>query len=154
METKFKIRHAILKSLHEKRLEGISPDTIHVSEIARTWSDLVETVDFSENKIVEQIHYLENQKDIYTQEEEYYICYYAITVIGIASFYDQKYLDEGKKRSREKYHDIIRNWSVTILLILAILTFTINAYVTITRNSEIENLESKLKIISNQINRK
>ncbi|PXY45250.1 hypothetical protein [Flavobacterium hydrophilum] len=154
MENKFKIRHAILKSLHEKRSEGTSPNTIHVSEIARTWLELVETVDFSENKIVEQIKYLENQKDIYTQEEDYYIFYYAITDIGIASFYDQKYLDEGKKRSREKYHDIIRNWSVTILLILAILTFTINAYVTIKRNSEIENLESKLKIISNQINRK
>ncbi len=154
MENKFKIRHAILKSLHEKRSEGTSPGNIDVSEIARIWSDLIETVDSSENKIAEQIQCLENQKEIYKQEEEYYIFYYAITDIGTASFYDQKYLDEGKKRSREKYHEIIRNWSVTILLILAILTFTINAYVTIKRNSEIENLENKLKIISNQINRK
>lgn len=154
MEEKFKIRHAILKSLNDKKSQGYRPDMVDISEVARTWSGLVETTDYSESSIMEQIDYLENQNDIYIQEEDQFVFYYAITSRGMASYYDKKYIDEGKKRYREKYHEVIRNWSLTILLILAIITFAINAYTTIKRNSEIQNLENKLEIISNKINRK
>ncbi|KQO22668.1 hypothetical protein ASF10_09885 [Flavobacterium sp. Leaf82] len=153
MQKRFKIRHEILKKLFEKNQLGNSPNASHISDIALTWTQLIKVENLSENEILEQIYYLKNQNEVKEKEDDNFEYYYWISNIGIDSFYNYKYLNEGKKESRENYFNKVRNWSITILLIIAVVTFLTNIFVKIKNNSDLENLQNEVNKLKVEVNK-
>lgn len=152
MKEKFRIRQSILKTLFDKHMQSDIVNASHISEISLTWSQLINNNDFSETKIAEQIQYLINQNEIQEKEEDQHMFFYRITNIGKASYHDNKYLEQGKKESKENYFNNLRNWSTTILLIIASVTFIINIFMIYKNNSDTQEIRNELNKLKKEIN--
>jgi hypothetical protein len=147
---KYRNRHLILKTLQDRRQEGEGPNRLDISEVALTFSELVEKCRLTESELVEQIHYLKNTDEV-IEEEIINDFYYFISQAGTAAYYDNKYLNKGKKELLENTYDVLKNLSTIILLLIAIITFTGNWISSKDNKSEIDTLKFELKQIKDSI---
>ena len=92
MKSKYLNRHKILKTLYKKRIKEESPNTINTVELSLTFSQIAINSNLPEAKIIEQIEFLINEKEI-SKIEESFDTYYFITDKGSISYHDEKYLD-------------------------------------------------------------
>ena len=148
---KYRNRHLILKILQDRRQEGEGPNMLDMSEIALTFAELVNECRLSESEVMKQIHYLKNEDEIIEDEilDDYY---YFISQSGTASYYDQKYLTKGKKEFLENIYDFLKNLSMIILLLIAIITFAGNWISSKNNSSEIGILKKEIKELKDSIN--
>ena len=150
MNKKYRNRHLILKTLQDRRQEGEGPNMLDMSEIALTFSELVEKSRLTDSELVEQIHYLKNADEV-IEEEIINDFYYFISQAGTAAYYDKKYLNKGKKELLENTYDVLKNLSTIVLLLIAIITFTGNWVSSKDNKSEIDTLKFELKQIKDSI---
>jgi len=124
---------------------------LDISDIALTFTELVGECRLSESEVMQQIHYLKNENEI-IEEEILNDYYYFISQTGTASYYDQKYLTKGKKEFWENTYDILKNFSMFILLLIAIITFAGNWISSKKTSSEIDIIKKEIKELKDSIN--
>lgn len=149
LKKKYINRHEILRTLIVRRKDNENPNNLDVRDIALSWRKLVEKSNLSETEIIQQIYYLKNGNEIVETDFDEYNLYYHISRIGMASYYDKKYLNQRKKEFEDNIYDVLKILSTAILLILAIITFRNNWIISNKNESEIEILKKevlKLKI--------
>lgn len=148
---KYLNRHQILKILVECRIDNESPNNLDERDICLNWTELVERSNLSETEIIQQIYYLKNENEIIEKEFDMCNSNYHISRIGMASYYDKKYLNQGKKEYLDNIYDLLKILSTFILLIIAIITF-INSWIVSGENkSEIEILKNEVFKLKTQI---
>lgn len=152
---KYRIRHAILKTLEHHRTNAKRNDLTDWMEEALDFSELVAKSHLTEQDVSEQLYYLINEKEIFDEELRPLDIIYRISSTGIAAFYDKKYLNIGMREFLNNSYDILKNISTAVLLIFAIVTFVSNYLETKKNKNEIELLKNEIKDLkrSDKINK-
>ncbi len=146
MKSKYLNRHKILKTLYKKRIKEESPNTINTVELSLTFSQIAINSNLPEAKIIEQIEFLINEKEI-SKIEESFDTYYFITDKGSISYHDEKYLDNGEKEFWTTSYDIIKTISTLVLLIMAVIVFILNFLDTKQNKKDIDVIKTELQNI-------
>lgn len=152
IKEKYSIRHKILKALQEKLSKFESKQHLNQSEIELSLHELSSKTKLVEKKIIEQTDYLVSKEEINSEWDNRELNFCIIRE-GTISFFDKKYLEEGKKEFWNNNYDIIKTFSAVIILIIAVVTFIFNIVDTRKNKSDIEKMKIELNDIK-AINKK
>jgi hypothetical protein len=138
-------RHRILKALQEYYDNHWMPDLGDV-DVSLSFSELVEICKLSEKQVREQLPFLQRENEVGYLEINY-SSYYYISNEGTISLYDKKHYSVGTKMFLEEIYDMVKNVSAILLLLIAMITFTINLIDTKNNKKEIQTLKTEIERI-------
>ncbi len=143
---KYQHRHKILEVLQAYFDENYRPDAQDSSEYELSWSELANKSGLSDDELKKQIYFLQKSEEVFDNEINYSSSY-LILHEGTKSLFDEKYLNMGRKEFRDNLFDWLKLVSGFILLLIAIITFGMNIFLTTKNNKEIESLKNEIKIM-------
>lgn len=142
---KYVNRHLILKTLQKHYSEHDSPNATQI-DVSLSFSKLVEKSKLKESQIIEQLPYLQKEKEISDFDIDF-SSFYIIEQEGRVAYYDKKHFSIGRKMFRDEIYDTVKTISAIILLIIGIITFIINFTETKDNKKKIENIQKEIQSI-------
>ncbi|HMR82633.1 MAG TPA: hypothetical protein PKE30_05860 [Niabella sp.] len=154
IRNKFKARHRILKELAKHYNDNYDP-TGDQTDYLISFNTLRDKMPFNEVDFEKNLHFLIFEKEVETtgnpyDEIDWISTYYFISVKGLASFYDKKYISLGKGQLLTGVYDVIKILSAIVLLLIAIITFIRNMIITDKNQKEIQSLKNEIILLKKQ----
>ncbi|MEJ5995234.1 hypothetical protein WG904_12470 [Pedobacter sp. Du54] len=153
MKKKYIHRHKILLTLQASFDKNYRPDAQNSSEYDLSWSELSEKSGLNDDELKKQIYFLMKSEEVFDNETNYSSSY-LILHEGTKSLFDEKYLNIGRKEFKDNLFDWLKIVSGFVLLLIAIITFGMNLFLTSKNNKEIETMKSEIKIIKESAKKK
>jgi hypothetical protein len=150
IKEKYIIRHKILGTLRLQAIPYDQTSELSVYDLQVTMKELSKTSKIPEFKIIEQIDYLLLLKEVECQwiDNE---ARYLLETKGQVAFYDNKYLDEGKRFRFEWFKERITLTSIIIAILISSITFISNLIDTHKNTKGIEDINTRIKSIENHL---
>lgn len=147
---KYITRHKILKALQnycdKVTAKGKPEDTLSFEDIALNVKQISEATNLDQCLILPELEVLEDRKQIHFGDDPINISYF-ITKLGSVAFYDETYLEDGKKSLITIVKDCLSIITTIGLFIIALYTFFNNIIKTDSNSSEIKLLKEKVEQI-------
>ncbi len=110
--------------------------------VEKKW--LLEKVGCSDNDLMDQLDFLQDQKEIYIdwELEDMRILGSGQGTIAATT---KKYILLGRKEFYDQLNDVVKNFGTIILVLIAFITFLINIYKTQENKKDIENIKQEIQ---------